>query len=36
MRFSRIILLILLAALAFGGSFTCHYSSDGSHPTTQP
>ena len=36
MKWSRLLLIILFAALAFGGSFTCFYSSndDIHHPTT--
>ena len=34
----RLFLLVLLAALTFGGSFTCHYHSgdDHDHPTNPP
>jgi hypothetical protein len=35
MKLTRILLLILMAALMFGGSFTCSYNDgDGHHPTT--
>jgi len=37
MKLARILLLILFAMLAFGGSFTCYYSdSDHNHSTTHP
>ena len=36
-RWRTIFLVALCAALAFGGSFTCFYSSNGDdHPTTRP
>lgn len=31
MKFTRLLLLILMAALTFGGSFTCSYNDD-DHP----
>ena len=35
MRWNRLILVALLAALSFGGSFTCKaHSGDGDHHTT--
>jgi len=33
-RWSRILLLICFAALAFGGSFTCSYNDDDHHHHT--
>jgi hypothetical protein len=37
MKWARLLMIVLLAALAFGGSFTCWYSSDGfPPPTTHP
>ncbi len=38
MKLTRLLLVILLAALTVGGSFTCFYSSgdDPDHPTTRP
>lgn len=35
MKLVHVILLILMTAMVFGGSFTCSYNDDDDHPTTQ-
>ena len=35
-RWRNVVLLIVCAALMFGGSFTCHSSSDSDHFTSDP
>jgi hypothetical protein len=34
MKWSRVLLLVLLAALTFGGSFTCSWNDDDNKKTT--